>query len=89
MDRILRSQALHVSEGVLLASLPLKGNRLTLIAVYATTDDYSDEQKDIFYNELQDAVDRVPSKDVLIFEGDFNAQLGAEYPAEWLWVCLR
>ena len=53
------------------------------MAAYATTDDYSDEQKDTFYSELQDAVDRVPSRDILIIARDFNAQLGAEHPAEW------
>ena len=72
-----------VSEGVLLASFQLKGNKLTLVAAYATTDDYSDEQKGIFYSELQEAVDRVPSRDVLIIAGDFNAQLGAEHSADW------
>ena len=66
-----------------MASFQLKGNRLTMVAAYATTDDYSDEYKDIFYNELQTDVDRVPSRDVLIIARDFNAQLGAEHLAEW------
>ncbi len=58
-----------------LASARLKGTtmNLTVVAVYAPTLDAAEEVKDSFYDDLQDAVDRVPAGDMLIVAGDWNA----------------
>ncbi len=45
---------------------------LTIIAVYALTLDAAKEAKNSFYDDLQDAVDRVPAGDMLIVAGDWN-----------------
>ncbi len=44
------------------ASTQLKGTtvNLTVVAVYAPTLNAAEEAKDSFYDDLQDAVDRVP-----------------------------
>ncbi len=49
---------------------------LTVKAVYAPTLDAAEETKDSFYDGLQDAVGRVPSGDMLIVAGDWNARPG-------------
>ncbi len=56
----------------------LKGTTvsLTVIAVYASMLDAAEETKDSFNDDLQDAVGRVPTGDMLIVAGDWNARPG-------------
>ncbi len=54
---------------------------LAVIAVYAPTLDAAEEVKDSFYDDLQDAVNRVPAGDILIVAGDWNARPGPADPA--------
>ncbi len=56
----------------------MKGAKMNLIgiAVYAPTLGAEEEVKDSFYADLQDAVDRVPTGDMLIAAGDWNTRLG-------------
>ncbi len=51
---------------------------LTVIAVYAPTLDATEETKDSFYDDLQDAVGRVPAGDTLIVAGT-----GTQGPVLW------
>ncbi len=66
-----------------LASARLKGTtvNLTVIAVYASTLDAAVETQDSFYDDLQDAVGRVPAGDMLIVAGDWNPRPGPADPA--------
>ncbi len=54
---------------------------LTVVAVYVPTLDAAEEAKDSFYDDLQDAVGRVPAGDMLIVTGDWHARPGPFYPA--------
>ncbi len=56
---------------------------LTVIAVYVPTLDAGEKTNDSFYDDLQDAVDRVPTGHMLIVAGDWNARPGAVDPATW------
>ncbi len=61
---------------------------LTVVAVYAPTLDAAEKAKDSFYNDLQDAVNRVPAGDMLIVAGDWNSRPGpAGYTAYPGQVC--
>lgn len=53
-----------------------------MICTYAPTNDSPEEQKDTFYVELQNAIDRalVAARNTLVPFGDFDAQVGAENP---------
>jgi len=44
------------------------------------TDEYAadDEEKDAFYDQLQQAVDSIPKHDLKIVMGDYNAQIGTD-----------
>ncbi len=55
-----------------LDSAQLKGTtvNLTVVAVYAPTLDAAEDAKESFYDDLQDAVNRVPAGDMLIVAGD-------------------
>ena len=63
-----------------LSKLRLKGkfNNITLINVYAPTEEKTDEIKEQFYNDLQHVIDNIPKSDTIIVMGDFNAKLGKE-----------
>lgn len=44
--------------------------------VHAPTESKEDEVKDAFYNELERAYNSIPTSDIKIDMGDFNAQIG-------------
>uniref|UniRef100_A0A914XLD6 Endonuclease/exonuclease/phosphatase domain-containing protein n=1 Tax=Plectus sambesii TaxID=2011161 RepID=A0A914XLD6_9BILA len=48
-----------------------------MIAIYAPTEVSTDEAKDQFYSKLQEVVDGIPKRDLLLIAGDFNAHSGA------------
>ncbi len=58
---------------------------LTVLAVYAPTLDAVEGPKDSFYDDLQDAVGRIPAGDMLIAAGDWNARtcpVDTAYPGQ-------
>ena len=52
--------------------------KLTIIQVYAPTNDAEDESKEEFYEQLQREVEATPRHDVLIVMGDLNAKIGQD-----------
>ena len=68
-----------------LISIRLKASpfNITLIQSYAPTSDYSDEDIEIFYQDLQNNYDKIPSKDIKIILGDFNARVGQDSAKDW------
>ena len=66
-----------VSERMLRLRLKCHTGYLSLIAVYAPTNEPANEEESIaFYEELQECVWRVPRGDMLLILGDFNARVG-------------
>ncbi|XP_072014979.1 craniofacial development protein 2-like [Amphiura filiformis] len=59
-------------------SLRLHGHpfNISIVQVYAPTSTASDEAMENFYGQLQDVLDKIPSKDMLINLGDWNAKVG-------------
>lgn len=51
---------------------------ITLVCVYAPTEDEEDEVKDEFYAQLEQELEGIPRNDVKIVIGDFNAKVGKE-----------
>ena len=56
--------------------LRVAGVWMTLVQVYAPTDDRDSETKDSFYSQLQEVVDRAPRVDKVVVMGDFTARVG-------------
>ena len=51
---------------------------ISLISVYAPTNESNEEEKRRFYNQLSRECEKIPKYDTLIILGDFNAQIGTE-----------
>ena len=60
---------------------------ITVIQAYAPTTDYTDEQVEEFYSQLQDIIEKVDRKDTLIIQGDWNAKVGMDALKDWKNYC--
>ena len=60
---------------------------ITVIQAYAPTTDYDDEQVEEFYTQLQNIIDQVDKKDILIIQGDWNAKVGTDSIKDWRNYC--
>lgn len=56
-------------------------NNITIVQFYAPTSAASDDETDHFYDALQEAIDAIPKRDVLIIMGDANAKVGKQETA--------
>ena len=56
---------------------------ITIIQEYAPTTDYSDEDVEEFYDQLQEVLDEVPKKDIIVIQGDWNAKIGEDASRDW------
>ena len=55
------------------------GTKIAFFSVYAPTNDYEVEERVAFYDELDSQMKRVPINAIVIFLGDFNARIGANF----------
>ena len=53
--------------------------KLSIIQVYAPTNEANVEDKDNFYEQLQTVVDSVHKHDILLVMGDLNAKVGGRH----------
>ena len=67
-----------ISDKVLLVKLSGKSFDITIIQVYASTSESTEEDIDLFYKDLETAKNHCKSQDVIIIMGDFNVKVGNE-----------
>ena len=60
---------------------------ITIIQAYAPTSDYDDNEIEEFYDQLQNAIDQTPKKDILLVQGDWNAKVGKDSCGNWQGIC--
>ena len=53
---------------------------ITIIQVYAPTSGHNDTEVD---QQLQEAIDLTPKKDILVVQEDWNAKVGEDAQADW------
>ena len=58
-----------------------KNIKLHVIVAYAPTNDKDQEVKESFYRQLENTVQNIPSSDMTIVMGDFNAKIGSNNTA--------
>ena len=61
-------------------SIRLQGKpfSITVIQVYAPTNNAKEAEVEQFYEDLQDLLELTPKKDILFIIGDWNARLGSQ-----------
>ena len=60
---------------------------ITVVQACAPTTDYDDEKIEGFYEQLQEVVDQIPKKDILIVQGDWNAKVGKDACKNCKYTC--
>ena len=51
---------------------------ITIVQAYTPTSVYDDNKIEEFYDQLQNVIDQTPKKDILVVQGDWNANVGRE-----------
>ncbi|PIO53256.1 hypothetical protein TELCIR_25416, partial [Teladorsagia circumcincta] len=67
-----------VNDRIITARFKTRHTCITVIRVYAPTEDSSDKAKNDFYGLYQDTVDNAPRRYMKVVLGDFNAKLGGD-----------
>lgn len=67
-----------VSERIIIARFYSKHIKLTIIHAYCPTNGSAAEEKDSFYELLNDTIQKVHRHDILVVTGDFNAKVGSQ-----------
>ena len=65
-----------ISDRLVMIKLNTKPVTLNIIQAYAPTSASTEEEIENFYNDLQAAKDMIPSREICIVMGDFNAKVG-------------
>ena len=71
-----------VSERIIVARFNSEHIKTTLVQVYAPTNDANDEEKNKFYNQLQQVYNEIHQHDLVLTMGDLNAKIGSQKPGE-------
>jgi exonuclease III len=60
--------------------IKIKNNmaNITIVNVYAPTEEAEDEEKNKFYEDLETLCEKIPKHDTLLIVGDINAKIGKE-----------
>ena len=48
---------------------------ISIIQVYVPTNDHTDEEIELFYNELQDSISKISKIDILVIQSDWNKKI--------------
>ena len=67
-----------ISNRIMKARFNSKHCKLTIILCYAPTNESDKEDKEDWYEQLQQAVAKVPQHDMLLINGDMNAKVGSD-----------
>ena len=65
-----------VSDRIISIRIQARPINLSIIQVYAPTYTASDDDLEFLYNQLQDTLDSIPKRDIIMITGDFNAKVG-------------
>lgn len=67
-----------VNARIMVARFEANPFNISVIQVYATTADSSEEESELFYNDLTKTIQELPKRDIWIITGDWNAKIGTD-----------
>ena len=67
-----------INERIVWCRLKGKYVNVTIVQVYAPTEEKTDEEKEEFYIRLKEVIRSVKQHDMLLLMGDFNAKIGQD-----------
>ena len=76
-----------VSSQLITIRLKASPFNITIIQAYARTTDYNDDDIEDFYDQLQEVIDQMPKKDILVVQGDWNVKIGEDASTNWKGIC--
>ena len=56
---------------------------ITEVKAYSPTSDFDDSEVEDFSDQLQNAIDQTPGKDILVVQGDWNTKVGKDACENW------
>ena len=68
-----------VSDRICILTLKGRYRNITVVSIYAPTNEATDEEKDLFYSDLTVICNKISKYNMTILLGDFNAQIGKEF----------
>ena len=68
----------YISSGTLIVKTRTESQPLNIVTIYAPEDNKAKEERDSFYEKLQNIIESIPQNDSIIILGDFNARIGNE-----------
>ena len=60
---------------------------ITVVQAFAPTSDYDHNVIKNFHDQLQNVIDQTPKKDILVVQGDWNANVGKDAYENWQDIC--
>ena len=82
MKLYLEASTANRNDRMILVHFQGKTINITVIQVYAPTNNAEEAEVEWFYEELQDPLELTPKKDVLFIIGDWNAKVGNQETPE-------
>ena len=67
-----------INDRIITIRMQARYTKVTLIQVYAPTNTANDQEKDEFYEQIQDVLANVPEHNMKLVMRDFNAQVGRD-----------
>ena len=60
---------------------------ITKLQKYAPTSDNDEDEIEEFYDQLQNVIDQIPKKDILVAQRGWNAKVGKDACGNWQGIC--
>jgi len=71
-----------LNDQIIMARFNSRYIRTSIVQVFAPTNDAKEEAKDVFYEQVQKVLDKIPKHDIVILMGDWNAKVGDQQDGE-------
>ena len=72
-----------VSSRIIKISLKARPFNVSIIKVYTPSSEHPDQEIEDFYQQLNETIKKIPRRDILVIQGDWNAKIGPDAHQNW------